>query len=185
MHGIYPYENLYALARWQVFKAKDLLSGEVIALKRIFVRQRQRGIHSDEFREVEALQSLQNKNVVRLLDVCRKVNNTQLKISTNHDLIEPPIYLVQLPGPTQQAYCDHNARKVSWILPERRLRTWYMLQGSYLILVMEFCATDLRCILAKLKGVPPPEKTQLIMKQILKGLKACHDRGAHNTLLVC
>lgn len=60
-----------------MFEAKDLLTGQIIALKRIFVRQPQRGIHSDVFREVEALQSIQHPNVVSLLDVCRKVCRSQ------------------------------------------------------------------------------------------------------------
>ncbi|GMH37546.1 hypothetical protein BSKO_05419 [Bryopsis sp. KO-2023] len=105
----------------EVFRAKDLLSGEIIALKRIFVRQPQRGVHYDTFREVEALQSIQHENIVRLIDVCRR--------------------------------------------------------GTYLTLVLEYCAIDLGRLLHELKGVPTEGVIKGIMKQMLQGLAACHDAG--------
>ena len=58
----------------QVFKAKDLITGNVVALKRIYLRQPSRGIFYDTRREVETLRAIEHKNVVKLLDFHKQVN---------------------------------------------------------------------------------------------------------------
>ena len=56
----------------QVFEAKDLLTGGVVALKRIYVRQPQRGISKSTANEVAVLRDLHSDHIVRLLDVHRQ-----------------------------------------------------------------------------------------------------------------
>lgn len=53
----------------QVFKAVDRLSGQEVALKRIFLRQPELGIPSNVLREYKALQLLHDDRLVKLLDV--------------------------------------------------------------------------------------------------------------------
>lgn len=56
----------------QVFQAKDLLTDQIVALKRIFMKQPQRGLSRSASSEVKALRSIKNENVVRLIDVHRQ-----------------------------------------------------------------------------------------------------------------
>ena len=53
----------------QVFKAVDRLSGQEVAMKRIFLRQPEQGIPSNVLREYKALQLLHDEHIVELLDV--------------------------------------------------------------------------------------------------------------------
>lgn len=53
----------------QVFKAVDRVSGQEVALKRIFLRQPELGIPSNVLREYRALQLLHDDRLVKLLDV--------------------------------------------------------------------------------------------------------------------
>lgn len=53
----------------EVFKAVDRLTGQEVALKRIFLRQPELGIPSNVLREYKALQLLHDDRLVKLLDV--------------------------------------------------------------------------------------------------------------------
>ena len=55
-----------------MFRARDLLSGEIVALKRIFVKQPQRGVGRSASNEVAVLRSVSDPHVVRLKDVHRQ-----------------------------------------------------------------------------------------------------------------
>lgn len=52
-----------------VFKAKDLVSGEIVALKKIRLDVPDEGIPSTAIREIALLKELQHPNIVRLYDV--------------------------------------------------------------------------------------------------------------------
>lgn len=52
-----------------MFKAVDRLSGQEVAMKRIFLRQPEQGIPSNVLREYKALQLLHDEHIVELLDV--------------------------------------------------------------------------------------------------------------------
>mmetsp|Transcript_15193 Transcript_15193/g.29508 ORF Transcript_15193/g.29508 Transcript_15193/m.29508 type:complete len:327 (-) Transcript_15193:519-1499(-) len=52
-----------------VYKAKDRITGEVIALKRIRLEQEDEGIPSTAIREISLLKELQHPNIVKLYDV--------------------------------------------------------------------------------------------------------------------
>ena len=67
-----------AWGRVQVFKAVDRLSGQEVAMKRIFLRQPEQGIPSNVFREYKALQLLNDEHIVELLDVFAMVRTAPL-----------------------------------------------------------------------------------------------------------
>jgi len=52
-----------------VYKAKDRVSGEIIALKKIRLEAEDEGIPSTAIREISLLKELQHPNIVRLYDV--------------------------------------------------------------------------------------------------------------------
>ena len=52
-----------------VFKAKDRMTGEILALKKIRLEAEDEGIPSTAIREISLLKELQHKNIVRLYDV--------------------------------------------------------------------------------------------------------------------
>jgi serine/threonine protein kinase len=58
-----------------VFKAVDRLSGQEVAMKRIFLRQPEQGIPSNVLREYKALQILDDEHIVELLDVFAMVRS--------------------------------------------------------------------------------------------------------------
>uniref|UniRef100_A0A7R9ZT38 Cyclin-dependent kinase 2 homolog n=1 Tax=Craspedostauros australis TaxID=1486917 RepID=A0A7R9ZT38_9STRA len=53
----------------QVFKAKDRVTGEIVALKKIRLEAEDEGIPSTAIREISLLKELQHANIVRLYDV--------------------------------------------------------------------------------------------------------------------
>lgn len=53
----------------EVLKATDMLTGETVAMKKIFVRQADDGLPDNVLREYKALQVLQHDNIICLLDV--------------------------------------------------------------------------------------------------------------------
>jgi len=52
-----------------VYKAKDRLSGQIIALKRIRLEAEDEGIPSTAIREISLLKELRHVNIVRLLNL--------------------------------------------------------------------------------------------------------------------
>jgi len=52
----------------EVHRALDTLTGDTVALKRIFVREPAEGLPDNVLRELTGLQLVQHENVVRLLD---------------------------------------------------------------------------------------------------------------------
>src|SRR5210317_23326 len=52
-----------------VYKAKDRITGEIIALKKIRLEAEDEGIPSTAIREISLLKELQHPNIVRLYDV--------------------------------------------------------------------------------------------------------------------
>ncbi|OZJ03995.1 Cyclin-dependent kinase 3 [Bifiguratus adelaidae] len=55
-----------------VYKAKDKITGEIVALKKIRLEAEQEGIPSTAMREISLLRELKHENIVRLLDI---INN--------------------------------------------------------------------------------------------------------------
>jgi len=52
-----------------VYKAKDRVTGEIVALKKIRLEAEDEGIPSTAIREISLLKELQHPNIVRLFDV--------------------------------------------------------------------------------------------------------------------
>ena len=52
-----------------VFKAKQIQSGEIVALKKVPLRRLEDGIPNTALREIKALQQIEHPNVVKLYDV--------------------------------------------------------------------------------------------------------------------
>ncbi|KAI0697976.1 Pkinase-domain-containing protein [Cytidiella melzeri] len=52
-----------------VYKAKDALSGQIVALKKIRLEAEDEGVPSTAIREISLLKELKDENVVRLLDI--------------------------------------------------------------------------------------------------------------------
>ena len=52
-----------------VYKAKDIKTSEIVALKKIRLQAEEEGIPSTALREISILKELPHKNVVRLIDV--------------------------------------------------------------------------------------------------------------------
>lgn len=63
----------HARTRAQVALARTVETGEVVALKRIFIRDPAHGLPDNVAREIRCLQSLDHPNVVQLKDVFPKV----------------------------------------------------------------------------------------------------------------
>ena len=65
-----------------VYKAKDRVTGEIIALKKIRLEAEDEGIPSTAIREISLLKELQHPNIVRLYDVVlAQVNSGKLNFS--------------------------------------------------------------------------------------------------------
>ncbi|KAI7963410.1 hypothetical protein MJO29_003837 [Puccinia striiformis f. sp. tritici] len=53
-----------------VYKAKDLRTGEIVALKKIRLEAEDEGVPSTAIREISLLKEMNDENIVRLLDIC-------------------------------------------------------------------------------------------------------------------
>ena len=103
-----------------VYKAKDRVTGEIIALKKIRLEAEDEGIPSTAIREISLLKELQHPNIVRLYDVVHTERKLTLVFEfLDQDLkkyldvcdsgLELPIlksFLYQLL--TGVAYCHHH-----------------------------------------------------------------------------
>jgi len=103
-----------------VYKAKDRVTNEIIALKKIRLEAEDEGIPSTAIREISLLKELQHPNIVRLYDVVHSEHKLTLVFEfLDQDLknyldvcdngLDPPIlksFLFQLL--TGVAYCHHH-----------------------------------------------------------------------------
>lgn len=103
-----------------VYKAKDRVTGEIIALKKIRLEAEDEGIPSTAIREISLLKELQHPNIVRLYDVVHTEQKLTLVfefldqdlkkyLDVNDKGLELPIlksFLFQLL--TGVAYCHHH-----------------------------------------------------------------------------
>lgn len=71
----------------QVLEAVDKLTGDRVALKRIFIREPEGGIPSNVFREYKCLQRVEHDNVVRILDVFPSVRPAPIALQCK---LHPP-----------------------------------------------------------------------------------------------
>ena len=135
----------------QVLKAVHRPSGQVRALKRIFNRKPQLGLADSTLREYQSLRSLDNCNIVRLLDTfaqVRAVRRLRAALVTT-------------------AHRGFYAQDCS------------VLQSSSLVLVFEYCCTDLAEVI-QYRWTPLPEAVlKSLIQQTLQGLAACHEAGVH------
>mmetsp|Transcript_15772 Transcript_15772/g.15164 ORF Transcript_15772/g.15164 Transcript_15772/m.15164 type:complete len:310 (-) Transcript_15772:2-931(-) len=81
-----------------VYKAKDRVTGEIIALKKIRLEAEDEGIPSTAIREISLLKELQHPNIVRLYDVV----HTERKLTLVFEFLDQDLkkYL--------DVYCDHG-----------------------------------------------------------------------------
>jgi len=103
-----------------VYKAKDRVTGEIIALKKIRLEAEDEGIPSTAIREISLLKELQHPNIVRLYDVVHTEHKLTLVfefldqdlkkyLDVNDSGLDLPIlksFLFQLL--TGVAYCHHH-----------------------------------------------------------------------------
>lgn len=118
-----------------VYKAKDRVTGEIIALKKIRLEAEDEGIPSTAIREISLLKELQHPNIVRLYDVVHTERKLTLVFEfLDQDLkkyldvcdsgLDLPIlksFLYQLL--TGVAYCHHH-RVLHRDLKVRHLEIW-------------------------------------------------------------
>lgn len=71
-------EKLGAGTYGMVYKAREVATGAIVAIKRIIPDKNDQGIPSTTLREVSALRSVQHENIVRLLDVHFASDNLEL-----------------------------------------------------------------------------------------------------------
>jgi cyclin-dependent kinase 2 len=67
-----------------VYKAKNKLTGEVMALKKIRLDTETEGVPSTAIREISLLEELKHPNIVKLLDVIRTENKLYLVFEFLH-----------------------------------------------------------------------------------------------------
>ncbi|KAG8342303.1 Protein kinase domain [Trypanosoma vivax] len=67
-------EGAYGL----VYKARDVNTGSIVALKRIRLDTEEEGVPCTAIREISLLKELRHQNIVRLLDVCHSENRLTL-----------------------------------------------------------------------------------------------------------
>mmetsp|Transcript_12253 Transcript_12253/g.33442 ORF Transcript_12253/g.33442 Transcript_12253/m.33442 type:complete len:314 (-) Transcript_12253:776-1717(-) len=122
MHSYDHIRKLGQGAFGEVALARAVETGEVVALKRIFIRDASGGgLPDNVIREIKCMQSLEHPNVVQLKHVFAK--------------------------------------------------------GSSMVLVQEYCATDLASLLKKQHCRMPERCVKGLMQQMLRGLAACHAAG--------
>lgn len=105
----------------EVLLARVVETGELVALKRIFVRAAEQGLPDNVLREAKCMQAVQHPNVVRLRDAFAR--------------------------------------------------------GSALVLVMEFCASDLGKLIAGAQRALPEPLVKCVLQSVLRGVAACHAAG--------
>ena len=132
-----------------VYKAKDRVTGEIIALKKIRLEAEDEGIPSTAIREISLLKELQHPNIVRLYDVVHTERKLTLVFEfLDQDLkkyldvcdsgLDLPIlksFLYQLL--TGVAYCHHH-RVLHRDLKVRKKR---LSNGNNLLAVVLFSLT--------------------------------------------
>jgi len=133
----------------QVILARNTETGEVVAIKRISIRNTSKpGLPDNVLREIKSLELMSNHpNVVRLIDVFPKVPMTWLgKLNPHYPLLN-----VELPG-----------------LPSK---------GHSVILVQEYCFSDLARLINGSCDRFPDIFIKGILQQILRGTHAIHKSG--------
>ena len=91
-----------------VYKAKDIETGEIYALKKIRLESEDEGIPSTAIREIALLQELQHPNIVRLVNVL----HTDKKLTLVFEYLDQDLkHLLDTCGPT--GLPEQNI-KVTW-----------------------------------------------------------------------
>ena len=75
-----------------VYKAKDRVTGEIIALKKIRLEAEDEGIPSTAIREISLLKELQHPNIVRLYDVV----HTERKLTLVFEFLDQDLKKVRV-----------------------------------------------------------------------------------------
>ena len=75
-----------------VYKAKDRVTGEIIALKKIRLEAEDEGIPSTAIREISLLKELQHPNIVRLYDVV----HTERKLTLVFEFLDQDLKKVKI-----------------------------------------------------------------------------------------
>lgn len=75
-----------------VYKAKDRVTGEIIALKKIRLEAEDEGIPSTAIREISLLKELQHPNIVRLYDVV----HTERKLTLVFEFLDQDLKKVRM-----------------------------------------------------------------------------------------
>jgi serine/threonine protein kinase len=111
-----------------VYKAKDRVTGEILALKKIRLEAEDEGIPSTAIREISLLKELQHPNIVRLYgafkDTAMQCNAMQCTT-----VIDPKLLLTRLVEPTivmMQRNSKHNITSPCQTLSTRNASSpWY------------------------------------------------------------
>lgn len=107
-----------------VYKAKDRVTGEIIALKKIRLEAEDEGIPSTAIREISLLKELQHPNIVRLYDVV----HTERKLTLVRDFLE--CILLSLMSHSRWFFCRSRSLN-SWIKISKSTLTFAILASIY------------------------------------------------------
>ncbi len=84
-----------------VYKAKDRVTGEIIALKKIRLEAEDEGIPSTAIREISLLKELQHPNIVRLYDVV----HTERKLTLVFEFLDQDLKKVRFENTKEKEAC--------------------------------------------------------------------------------
>ena len=72
-----------------VYKARDRVTNQTIALKKIRLEQEDEGVPSTAIREISLLKEMHHGNIVRYVDCCRFICSTSFcELSMMYEILE-------------------------------------------------------------------------------------------------
>lgn len=144
-----PIKKLGQGAFGEVLLARVVETGELVAQKRIFVRKAAGGVPDNVLRELKSMQCISHPNVIQLRGVFAQVG---LVANRCNSLFKTTHMLLQA--------CKYPC-----------------LQGQSVVMVMEFCPSNLASLLRQHHARLPERFVKALLQQALRGLAACHSAG--------
>ena len=141
-----------------MFRARDAMTGDAVALKRIFIRAPEDGLPENVQREVKCMQLVRHPNVVRIRDVFSTVRSHVVTVVRT-------VPCKDLAGNEEKGGC---------------------MQAQHLVTVLELCERDLYSVLHAAVDRVPPAIIKRCLRDTLRGAAAIHRAGErHPPLLPC
>lgn len=95
-----------------VYKAKDNLKGEIVAIKKIRLENEDEGMPSTAMREIAILKELSHSNIVQLKDVSYTPSEKKLSLVFEYVEMDLKKFLKTLPAPLSQASIKNYSRQL-------------------------------------------------------------------------